>query len=267
MFNNLIESSSHAKEYKRRGSFLLFTGATYVLLFAVTGVISIYAYDAHLETQNFEDVVLLSPQDFAPTQTPEVVRPDRPRSTSDTNRLPERAVAMLSVNHPEVVPVGVSTEPNRNLSLPDHGTAVITGRDYNPESMGGPGHPSTGGGTRAVTPPQVLIPDEPPPAPTPVPAPPKILKVSVVLNSRALSLPPPTYPQLARNIRLQGTVIVQVLIDEQGNVLSAKATSGHPILIPEAQRAAMRARFSPTLLSGQPVKVQGAITYNFVIGN
>src|ERR1700754_1876742 len=48
MFNNLIESSSHAKEYKRRGSFLLFTGAVYVALFAVTGVVSIYAYDAHL---------------------------------------------------------------------------------------------------------------------------------------------------------------------------------------------------------------------------
>ena len=54
MFNNLIESSSHAKEFKRRGSFLLFTTATYVVLFAVTGVISIYAYDAHLESQSTE---------------------------------------------------------------------------------------------------------------------------------------------------------------------------------------------------------------------
>ena len=52
MFNNLIESSSHAKEFKRRGSFLLFTTATYVVLFAVTGVISIHAYDAHLESQS-----------------------------------------------------------------------------------------------------------------------------------------------------------------------------------------------------------------------
>ena len=52
MFNNLIESSSHAKEFKRRGSFLLFTTATYVVLFAITGVISISAYDAHLEVKN-----------------------------------------------------------------------------------------------------------------------------------------------------------------------------------------------------------------------
>ena len=52
MFSNLIESSSHKKEFKRRGSFLLFTTATYVVLFVITGVISIYAYDARLEKQN-----------------------------------------------------------------------------------------------------------------------------------------------------------------------------------------------------------------------
>ena len=49
MFNNLIESTSHAGEFKRRGSFVLFTTATYVLLFVIGGVMSIYAYDARLE--------------------------------------------------------------------------------------------------------------------------------------------------------------------------------------------------------------------------
>ncbi len=264
MFNNLIESSSHVKEYKRRGSFLLFTGATYVVLFVVAGVVSIYAYDAHLEQQILEEVTLLSPQEIAPTQeTAPAVRPDRQRDTSDnTSRVPERAVAMLSVNHPEVVPVGVSTEPNKNLPLPEgSGIVAITGRDR-PGSIGGPVGPSTGG-TQVVQPRQVVIPDEPPPAATP-PVP-KILKVSRVLNSQAISLPTPNYPPLARNIRLQGTVIVQVLIDEDGNVISAKATSGHPMLVPEAQRAAMRARFSPTVLGDQKVKVQGVITYNFVL--
>ena len=49
MFNNLIESTSHRKEFKRRGSFLLFTTFTYAVLLAISGVVSIYAYDAHLE--------------------------------------------------------------------------------------------------------------------------------------------------------------------------------------------------------------------------
>ena len=125
--------------------------------------------------------------------------------------------------------------------------------------------PATGG-SPIVQPRQIVVlPDEPPPPPTPQP--PKVLKISTVLNSRALSLPQPTYPTLARNIRLQGVVIVQVLIDEEGKVVSAKATSGHPILVPEAQKAAMRARFSPTILGEQKVKVQGVITYNFIMGN
>ena len=54
MFNNLIESSSHAREYKRRGSFLLFTTAVYAVLLVLGGVASIYAYDAHLEEQSLE---------------------------------------------------------------------------------------------------------------------------------------------------------------------------------------------------------------------
>ena len=265
MFNNLIESSSHAREYKRRGSFLLFTGATYVVLFAITGVVSIYAYDAHLEQQILDDVVVLSPQDIIPTQQPQpAARPDRPKDTDNTSNVTERAVAMLSVNHPEVVPEFISATPSKNPPLPEGGGPVaITGR--NREAGGGPTGPATGG-PPVVQPRQIVVlPDEPPPPPTPQP--PKVLKISTVLNSRALSLPQPPYPALARNIRLQGVVIVQVLIDENGNVVSAKATSGHPILVPEAQKAAMRARFSPTILGEQKVKVQGVITYNFVLNN
>ena len=93
---------------------------------------------------------------------------------------------------------------------------------------------------------------------------PKILKVSVVLNSKAISLPKPIYPPLAKQTGTQGTVSVQVLIDETGRVVSAKGT-GHPLLVPEAQKAALQARFSPTLISDQPVKVSGVITYNFVM--
>jgi protein TonB len=55
-----------------------------------------------------------------------------------------------------------------------------------------------------------------------------------------------------------------VLIDENGSVVSASAVSGHPLLRAAAVQAARGARFSPTKLSGQPVKVSGVITYNFV---
>jgi protein TonB len=85
-----------------------------------------------------------------------------------------------------------------------------------------------------------------------------------VLNGKAISLPKPAYPPIARQAHASGTVVVQVTIDENGSVISAHAISGHPLLQPVAVAAARGARFSPTKLSGQPVKVTGVITYNFV---
>ena len=83
-------------------------------------------------------------------------------------------------------------------------------------------------------------------------------------SGRVVELPKPAYPPIARAAHASGTVTVQVLIDENGNVVSAHAVSGHPLLQAVAVGAARQARFSPTKLSGQPVKVTGVIQYNFV---
>ena len=267
MFKNLIESSSHVNEYKRRGSFLLFTGAVYVVLFVVTGVVSIYAYDARLEAQTFDyEVTMLPPTEIiSDVQPTPAAQPDRARETRDNdNRVPERAIAMLDTDRPEVVPDSVSATRSPNLPLPTSGPVAITGRDVNPGSIGGPASPGHGG--RGVVPStQIVKIGEPPPAPDP-PKPPKVVSKGVI-TSQALSLPKPTYPETAKRMRIQGTVSVQVLIDEEGRVISAKAVSGSPFLLIEAQKAALQARFSPTRLGDQPVKVSGVITYNFVLGN
>jgi TonB family protein len=83
------------------------------------------------------------------------------------------------------------------------------------------------------------------------------------LNGSATSLPQPPYPRAARAVRAAGTVSVQVTVDEDGNVISASAAGGHPLLRQAAVGAARRAKFRPTLLSGQPVKVTGIIVYTF----
>jgi len=84
-----------------------------------------------------------------------------------------------------------------------------------------------------------------------------------VLNGAAISLPAPVYPEMARRMRASGQVTVEVIIDENGKVLSARAVSGSSVLREAAVQAAQRARFSPTKLSGQSVKVAGVINYNF----
>jgi TonB family protein len=262
MFTNLIESSSHAKEFKRRGSFVLFTTGTYVVLFVVTGVVSIFAYDARLEEQNLEMVTLISPQEIAPdkSEVPEHSTQPKPTNGEDPG-LTHRALAMLSVNHPVVVPECISATPNKNPSLPDSGRVVVDGIN---KDANGPGTPGANNGGRVVSQPtHIIIPDDPPPAPTPTPITQQVLKLREIINSRALLLPKPPYPPLAKQIRLQGTVVIQVLIDENGKVLSARPVSGHPMLIPEAQRAALQAKFSPTTLNGVAVKVSGMISYNF----
>ncbi|HEX8251841.1 MAG TPA: TonB family protein [Thermoanaerobaculia bacterium] len=86
-----------------------------------------------------------------------------------------------------------------------------------------------------------------------------------VLNGKAISKPQPAYPASAKGSGASGTVKVEVVVGENGRVVSAKAVSGHALLREAATKAAQQARFKPTLLSGQPVKVTGVITYNFVL--
>jgi TonB family protein len=84
-----------------------------------------------------------------------------------------------------------------------------------------------------------------------------------VLNGKATSLPMPSYPPIAKAAHASGSVVVKVTIDEEGNVIAAQAASGHPLLQAVSVAAARQAKFSPTKLSGQPVKVQGVLVYTF----
>ena len=117
---------------------------------------------------------------------------------------------------------------------------------------------ATPGGSDAET--QQVVMDSEPPSPTS-----RILKPvsGGVLNGTAISLPAPIYPDAAKRMRVSGTVAVSVVVDETGKVISSEATSGPGPLRDAATQAALRARFSPTRLSGQPVKVTGLINYKF----
>lgn len=101
------------------------------------------------------------------------------------------------------------------------------------------------------------------PSPEPTKRTPKTISGGA-LNGKAINLPKPPYPSIARAAGASGTVIVQVTVDENGRVISASAISGHPLLKASAVQAAYGARFTPTLIDGQPVKVTGTISYNFV---
>ena len=87
--------------------------------------------------------------------------------------------------------------------------------------------------------------------------------VGQVLQGHAIFRAEPVYPSGARHAGTSGTVMVEVTVDETGKVVEARSLCGPDLLVGAAVEAARHWRFSPTLLSGQPVKVIGTITFNF----
>ncbi|MBX3294162.1 MAG: TonB family protein [Acidobacteria bacterium] len=84
-----------------------------------------------------------------------------------------------------------------------------------------------------------------------------------VVNGKATFLPKPEYPPAAKAVRASGAVNVEIMIDTDGNVVEAKAVSGHPLLRQSAVTAARSAKFAPTMLAGKPVKVKGVLVFRF----
>lgn len=270
MFDKLIVSEPESANIKDRSGYFLVTSVVVGVLFVTGVVISIFASDYGLGTDNFELVKMIAPVESAAT-APEPPRPQpRLRSTSaasPTNAIQTRKVVMANINESPVIPKEISTAPNRVASRPP-GKYEISDTDSEP--LGSSGRSQSGAsidvpGTLAaaapveVTPPP--IPEPPPVKAQPVAKP--VTKSLGVINGLATNLPKPNYPPAAKAVNIQGKVDVQVLIDETGKVVSAKAVSGNALLREAAVSAARQARFTPTTLSNVPVKVTGVIVYNF----
>jgi protein TonB len=116
------------------------------------------------------------------------------------------------------------------------------------------------------------LPPEPPPnrpqSPPPSLNQPQSIQqvVDKVLEGNAITRVEPIYPPTARMMKAFGTVRVQVTISETGSVVDAKAISGHQALRSAAVDAAYKWVFKPTTVNGEPIKVQGTLTFNFRSG-
>lgn len=86
-----------------------------------------------------------------------------------------------------------------------------------------------------------------------------------ILNSKARNKPAPEYPQEAKDAGVEGTVVVKILLDDKGNVVSTEAVIGPRMLREAAVEAAREASFAPTLLGGEPVRVSGTLIYKFAL--
>jgi protein TonB len=264
MFANLIESASHQQDLARKGRFFLATLIGYALVVAGAGLMSIYAYDTHVAVNQDLEFLGLVPPIVEEQRQPEAKNAG-PKAKNNQQKYtpPQRIDAIDRIADATKIPDTISAVKNPVPEIPK-GYYEIGNTNTEGTTIGSPdGVPN--GTSNGETGPVVKIETTPPPVKVTPPDPPtpKVLKKTHVLNGDAIELPKPPYPILAKKTGVQGSVSVQIMIDESGKIISARAASGHMMLRSAAEQAAYRARFNPTRLNGVPVKVTGIITYNF----
>lgn len=269
MFDRLIASDATGAEFKPRRSYFLVSSAVVGIMFLSAVVYSIFASDFGLGTSSFELAELLPVVDMAKAEN-EPPKPQPQTQSRSTSQVATRQVLMQDVSQSLIVPKEVSTVQNKYQVMPSRGPVVLSGVDYTPSGTSGretndTGHGPGSNGLSDSGPVAETVKETVPPPPVKAPPvkPPPTQSLGVI-NGKAASLVKPAYPAAARAVNAQGTVEVQVLLDETGRVVSAHAVNGNALLRPAAEVAARESRFTPTLLSHVPVKVTGIIVYNFV---
>ena len=229
-----------------------------------------------MAADSLEISTLLAP---VPVETkPEPVIEPKPQTEktvqNNESKVPMRQENVLRMDEqPREVPTTISVTPSTIKARPNS-SFVIGKRDFDPVSEGvastgsgkGPNSNNTSIIANNSKPIEKEDKDEtekPPPIVKPKEEKPPTMVSGGVVNGKARNLVMPPYPAAAKNIGAKGEVKVQVVIDEDGNVISASAVSGHPLLRNSAINAAKASKFTPTTLSNQKVKVTGFIVYNF----
>src|SRR5437870_3187626 len=258
MFDNLVESGSHSGDNKRKGSFILVTTAIYAVLLVAAFVAGIMMASANIDQQTLELTALIAPVPV-PQQQQQKEAP-KPETMDITKNVDVRRELIADVSRTDLVPKEISPKAG---DVPPVRKGVVPKLGSGNTNAVAPVAPGSGTGQIISAPAKVDIGEPPPPRPTPAPTPHAPISGGV-LNGKAVHLVQPPDPPIARSAHASGQVVVQVLIDENGSVVAAHATSGHPLLQAAAVAAARASRFTPTKLSGQPVKVNGVIIYNFV---
>ena len=274
MLDQLVESRSGGRENKTRGGYLLTTFALVVTLFSSAVLWSLFAKDLGIGGGSLDVSTLVAP--IAESEPAPVKKEEKIEQTNQAKSAKAtRQTNMLRIDENPIVPKAVSVAPNAQRSRPNGNFQIA------PDVLEGDGLPSgntgrenvvggSGSGVQMNQPAAIdnAVKIEPPPALrkplveiTPK-SKPKIQSLGVV-NGKAKFLPKPVYSAAAKAVKAAGDVNVQVTIDEAGNVVSANAVDGHQLLRMEAEKAARNAKFNPTLLSKQPVKVSGVIVYKF----
>ena len=278
MLNQLVESKNTSKENKTKNALLLVTLTLVFGGFISALGYSLFTQDLFIDGEGLELSTLVAPPIPEDAPPPVEEEPEQKQEQQKTINADIRKDFVASMDlTPPAIPKTIDNTPYRGKTVDDVSRPMIKstedGGSFDPsKARPDPGDlKNTAGFSQGDNQPKGTTsepgggaphpPPPPPPPPTPPPVPKRIS--GGVVNGKATSLPTPTYPAAARSANIKGSVNVAIVISKTGSVMSASAVSGHPLLRSAAVAAARRARFAPTLLSGQPVEVSGVIVYNF----
>ncbi len=224
----------------------------HVVILAALIIVPLYTTGT-IQLDNYKDTPLAAPPAAPPPPPPAVGRAVAPHITSTHRNLTYKLGKLTA---PASIPKTVSLD--NTAAAPDLGGVAGGVPGGVPGGQLGGSLGGVIGGTGSSIP-------IPPPQQS---APKRIVRVGSNLKApRQIYSVQPEYPALARQTHVSGTVVVNAVIDEHGNVVGARAVSGHPLLIPEALKAVLQWKYEPTLLNGTPVAVEMEVTVHFSLGS
>lgn len=264
MFERQIGFDPEGNKQKGRSPYFGFSVSLVSLLFATFLVVGIFADDFSLPADGLEMTSMLAPAAVEPVvEEPEKAQTQAPRSNNSA--VPTRTALVARVDESQFIPDKIGVERSNVPSRPDGPVKISTVNDNGPRGTGDrPDGARDGNSVQSFgpkDPPRTKV--EEPENDTPPPVVDRRPKFIGIITSKATYLPKPQYPAIAEKMGMSGSVSVQVVIDEQGRVISATASTSNAIFRDSAVRAARQAKFTPTVLSNVPIKVTGIIVYHF----
>ncbi len=247
LFAEAMLENSRTKPPRRVGDFVV--SATMQLLFlAVLLVVPLYFSEA-IDIHQFNKTLLAAPLPAA--------APPPPLASARSVAPKRRALSVEGkLVTPRVIPNQVA-RLSEELGGSDLAAAIVPGEGVPGGVPGGQPGGVMGGVLSGAVP--------PPPIDSALKGP--IRVGNGVRRPRLIFGPDPVYPLLARHARVSGAVVLDAVIDTQGNVAEMRAVSGSPLLVMAAMQALRQWKYEPTILGGQAFSVQLLVTITFELKN